>query len=383
MTPVGEHWETSLRHLSLQAIAAAREDAGGLHPQALYVANMLAQGLSGQTQLGSLIADFAGLRGIEAMSVEAAGASGGAAMRQAYLAVLSGQVETALVVGVEKVTDRVGPAVASAVTAGSDADFESIQGITPAAQAAILMRRYLHESKAPPDALAGFSVVAHQNAVHNPNAMYRKAIRREDYLKAPLVADPLNLFDAAPLADGAAALLLARADSLPARPDRPTVTIVGSSLVTTSLALHDQDDPLAMAAAAESARRAYAQAGVGPDDIDLLELHDAFSIFAALALEADGFAPTRGGWSLAGDGDIGLAGRIPITTFGGSKARGEPGGATGVYQIAETTLQLQGRAGPNQVRGARIGMAQCLGTFGATAATHILAAEEPLQADSS
>jgi acetyl-CoA C-acetyltransferase len=372
MTPVGEHWETSLRHLSLQAIAAAREDAGGLRPQALYVANMLAPGVSGQTHLGALLADFAGLRGIEAVSIEAAGASGGAALRQAYLAIASGEVEAAMVVGVEKVTDRVGPPVASALATATDADFEAVQGITPAAQASILMRRYLHESHAPADALAGFSVVAHENGVHNPMAMYRKAIRREDYARAARLSDPVNLLDAAPLADGAAALLLVQADRLPRRQDRPEIVIAASSLVTSSLALHDQENPLSLRAVAESAQRAYSRARVQPEDIDVFELHDSFSIFAALELEASGFAPSLKGWSLAADGDIRRDGRIPISTFGGSKARGEPGGATGVYQAAEVVLQLQGRAGGNQVAGARIGMCLCLGTFGATAATHIL-----------
>lgn len=376
LTPVGEHWNSSLRDLALEAIQAARADAGGLRPQALYVANMLAPALSGQTHLGALLADFAGLRGIEATSFEAAGASGGVALRQAYLAVRSGLIDVALVVGVEKVTDRVGPSVDAAMAMAADADHEAVQGLTPAAQAGLLMRRYLHEVGAPDDALAGFSLTAHANAVQSPHAFLRRAISLEDYRSAPRESDPLNLYDVAPLADGAAALVLARGEALTGVGDRPLVRVAGSAVAITALALHDQTDVLALDAAERSTRAAYEQAGLGAEEIDVFELHDAFSIYAALALEASGFAPRGAGWRLATDGEIGLQGRIPAMTFGGSKARGEVGGATGLYQAAEVVLQIQQRAGANQVPEARVGMAQCVGGAGATVATHILASAE-------
>ena len=377
LTPVGEHWEKSLREIALEAIAAALAEAPGLSPQALYVANTLAPALSGQSQLGSLLADFAGLRGVEAMTIEAAGASGGAALRQAYLALKAGAFDVALVVGLEKVTDQAGPALQAALATATDADYEAVQGITPTAQAALIMRRYLHESGAPADALAGFSLVAHANAVGNPYAMFRRAIKPEDYSRAGMVSEPVNMYDAAPVADGAAALILARSSALPPAGPSPAVRIAGSSLAIAAVALHDRRDPLVLEAANHSANQAYRQAGVTADDIDFFELHDPFSIYAALSLEAAGFAARGQGWRLAQDGGITLQGRIPITTLGGSKARGDTGGATGVYQVAEVTLQLQGRAGPSQVEGARIGMAQCLGGSGGTAATHILVRVDP------
>jgi len=376
LTPVGEHWEKSLREIALEAITAASADAPGLRPQAVYVANSLALALTGQSQLGSLLADFAGLRGVEAVTVEAAGASGGAALRQAYLALRSGAIDVALVVGTEKVTDQAGPALQSALATASDSDYEAVQGVTPTAQAALMMRRYLHETGAPPDAMAGFSLVAHSNAVGNPFAMYRRAIKPEDYGRAGMLSEPLNLYDAAPVADGAAALILARSGALSPASLVPAVRIVGSSLAIAAIALHDRADPLVLGAAERSARLAYDQAGLRPEDIDVFELHDAFSIYAALSLEAAGFAERGQGWRLAQDGEITRQGRIPITTFGGSKARGDTAGATGVYQVAEVTLQLQERAGANQVDGARIGMAQCLAGTGGTAATHILARSE-------
>jgi acetyl-CoA C-acetyltransferase len=238
------------------------------------------------------------------------------------------------------------------------------------------MRRYLHEHGAPADALAGFSLTAHRNAVSNPHAMYRRAIQREDYLKAAMLSDPLNLYDAAPLADGAAALLLARGEALPREPAGAPIRIAGSAMSTAALALHDQSDPLHMPAAADSAGRALMQAGLRTEDIQLFELHDRFSVQAALALEAAGFAPRGHGWELAQNGAISLEGRIPITTFGGCKARGDAGGATGIYQAAEAVLQLQGRAGPNQVPNARAALVQCLGGAGASAAAHALVRDE-------
>ncbi len=372
MMPVGEHWELSLRHLGLDAMSAAQADAGGLRPQALYVANMLAPVLSGQSHLGALLADFAGMRGVEATTIEASGASGGVAVRQAYLAIASGAIDVALVLGVEKVTDKASGQVQAALATGTDSEYEAVQGVTPSAQAALLMQRYLHEHKAPNDSMAGFSLTAHQNAVTNPNAMFRRAIQPEQYAKAPIVSEPLNTFDVAPLADGAAALILARASALPNGNDRPQVVIAGSATATSALAVHDRPDPLILTAAAQSASKALMQANFSPDEIKLFELHDSFSIFGALSLEAAGFAQRGEGWKLAQNGHISLTGDIPIATFGGSKARGDPGAATGIYQLAEATLQLQNRANDNQVSDAAVAMTQCLGGSGATASTHIL-----------
>ncbi len=371
-TPVGEHWEISMRELALTALEDALNDAGGIRPQALFVGNMLAPALSRQSHLGTLIADFAGLRGVEATAVEAAGASGGVALRLAYLAVASGAVDAAMALGVEKITDQVGPAVESALATATDSDYEAEQGLTMTAQAALLMRRYLYEFEVPREAFAGFAVNAHANGAHNPNAMFRRAIKPETYIKAGMVSDPLNMFDVAPGADGAAAVLLVNADRLPPAFPHPLVRIAGSSVVTDTLALHDRPDPLTLSAVHLSVARASAQAGLSVEDIDLFELYDAYSIYSALSLEAAGYAPRGKGWQLAENGGITLEGRLPITTFGGAKARGNPGGATGVYQAVEAVLQLRGTAQSNQVPGARRAMIQCLGGPASTVATHIL-----------
>ncbi|HSF81299.1 MAG TPA: thiolase domain-containing protein [Anaerolineales bacterium] len=371
-TPVGEHWDISLRELALQAIELAQTDAGGLQPQALYVANMLSTPLSQQAHLGALIADFAGLNGIEAATIEAAGASGGAALRVGYLAVASGQVDAAMVVGVEKFTDQLGSSVDAALSATGDSDYEAVQGLTPTAQAALLMRRYLHEFEAPRQAFSGLPVIAHANGASNPNAMFQKAISAETYARAGLVSDPLNMFDVAPLADGAAAVLLTRPELLPPGFPHSLVRVAGSSLVTDTLALHDRPDPLTFHAARLSVERACQQAGVRPDQLDFFELFDAYTIYAVLSLEAAGLAGRGQGWQLAQDGQLALNGALPVATFGGLKARGNPGGATGLYQVVEAVLQLRGQAGRNQVPGARWAMAQALGGPASSAATHIL-----------
>jgi acetyl-CoA C-acetyltransferase len=370
-TPVGEHWGISLRELAFQAIDAAQNDAGGINPQALFVGNMLAPMVSGQAHLGALIADFAGMRGIEAYTTEAAGASGGAALRAGYLAVKSGFVDSALVVGVEKVTDKVGPEVEAAIATSLDSDYEAMQGLTPVSQAALLMRRYLHAFGVPREALGVFPLTAHANGAGNPNAMFRRAVKPELYNRAGMVSDPLNMFDAAPDADGAAAIILTRSDLMPTNHAQPRVRIAGSSVATDTLALHDRPDPLVFRAAQLSVERARYQAGVQLEQIDFFELYDAYSIFAALSLEAAGYAKQGEGVTLAQNEMISIKGMVPIATMGGLKARGNPWGATGVYQAIEAILQLRGQAGDNQIPNAKIGMAQCLGGPASTAITNI------------
>jgi acetyl-CoA C-acetyltransferase len=370
-TEVKEHWDSSLRHLAWYAIEAAMEDAHTTAVDAVYVGNMLSPQLSQQNHLGALVADFAGLRGIEATTVEAAEASGGMAVRQAVLAVQSGRVQTALVVGVEKVTDQTGSPITAAAMSGLDADYEAIHGVTPAALGALMMRRYMHEYGVAVDDFAGFSVNAHANGAANPLAMFRNRLKAERFTAAPLVADPVSLFDAAPYGDGAAAVVVTSHERAMDMVPHP-IRIVGSAVATDTLALHDRHNPLWLKAAEISAKKAMAQAGIAPDDVDLFELTDAFTVMAALSLEAAGFAERGEGWRLAKEEAIGRNGRIPISTFGGLKARGNPLGATGVYQIVEVARQLRGDAGDNQVADAQIGMAQILGGSGGTAVTHVL-----------
>lgn len=371
-TALNEHWNKSLRQLGSEAIHNAIADAGGLQPQALFVGNMFAANLSSQAHLGVLLADFAGLRGIEAVTVEAAGASGGAALRQGYLAVQSGMVDVALVVGVEKMTDLIGPQNEAALATTSDSDFEAVQGLTCAGQAALLMRRYMYEYQVPSDGFAGFALTAHAHGAGNPRAFFQKSINAQTYAAAGMVSDPLNLFDMAPDVDGAAALVLTRRSLLPRQFSHPLVAIAGSALATDMLALHDRHDLLHFESVQVSTAKALRQAEISLEQVGFFEYHDSFSIFAALSLEAAGFAARGRGWQMAAENALLLGGRLPCATMGGLKAGGNPGGAAGVVQAVEAAAQLRGSAGPNQLNGIRYGMIQSLGGPASTAATHIL-----------
>jgi acetyl-CoA C-acetyltransferase len=370
-TIVGEHWDRGLRHMAYDALAAALKDAKIERADALYVGNMLSGEISGQAHLGALIADFSGLRGIEAIKVEAACASAAAAFRQAYMGVASGLQDIVIALGVEKMTDNVGSALTAGLASAADADYEVIHGITFVALNALIMQRYMYEYNLTREDFAGFAINAHANGVGNPKAMFQRPISKDDFLKSNVVADPIGLLDASPMADGAAAIVLCPTDQAREFTDN-AIRIKGSAVATDSLSVHDRRDPLWLQAAEDSAQRAYRQAGVTPEDIDFFELHDAFTIMSALSLEATGFAERGKGTWLAQDGEITLKGKIPITTRGGLKARGHPVGATGLYQIVEASQQLRGEAGDNQIANVRLGMTQNIGGSGATIITHIL-----------
>jgi acetyl-CoA C-acetyltransferase len=357
-------------------VIPALRDAGLERVDALYVGNMLSGVLVGQEHLGALVADFVGLRGIEAYKIEAACGSGGAALRAGYAAVAGGLHDVVVVAGVEKMTDAIGKDTTASLAMAADQEFEAAEGVSFVALNALLMRRYMHEYDTPHAAFGHFAVNAHHNAVGNPNAMFRQAISLDAYRKAPMIADPINLMDSSPICDGAAAVVLASQPLAQVlRNGRRPVRIAASAIGTDSLAIHDRRDPLWLEAAAISSRRACEQAGITQADVDLFELHDAFTIMAALSLEACGFAERGRGVRLAEEGEITLEGRLPIATMGGLKARGHPVGATGVYQLVEATLQLQGLAGVNQVRNADIALIQNIGGSGATVASHVLIGE--------
>ncbi len=372
-TKVGEHWGRSLRDMAVDAILPALGDAGLERADALYIGNMLGGALSGQEHLGALIADYAGLRGIEALRIEAACASGAAAVRQGYIAIASGLLDSVIVCGVEKMTEEPMPDTIAALATAGNAEHEVIHGPSLVALNALLMRRYMHENGVKREDFAGFAINAHCNAVNNPNAMFRRAIKPEVFNRSRMISDPISLMDSSPMADGAAALVLVVTERARELADNP-VRIAASAVSTDSVAVHDRRDLLFLAAAYRSARKAYQQAAIGPQDIDLFELHDAFTIMTALSLEACGYAERGKGVHLARDGEIRLTGRIPISTMGGLKARGNPVGAAGVYQIVEVVQQLRGQAGKNQLPDCRLGMAQNIGGTGATVITHIMEA---------
>lgn len=376
-SPVGELWNRSARQIAWDAISAAMADAGVESVDALFLGNMLSGSLIDQEHLATLVADACGLRGIEALKVEAACASGAAALRVGLMAVASGFHDVVLVGGLEKMTDTVGKDATAGLATAADAETESLHGVSFVGLNALIMQRYMYEYKVPLDAFAGFSINAHRNGAHNPNAMFQEPISRDAYLKAPVIATPINMMDSSPVCDGAAALVLVpteRVSAFVAGHRRGAVRVLASAAATDSIAVHDRRDPLFLQAAETSSRNALAQAGLSLEEIDLFELHDAFTIMSALSLEAVGFARRGEGWRMAQEESIGVHGTLPISTMGGLKSRGHPVGATGVYQIVEAVQQLRGEAGPNQVPDARIAMTQNIGGSGATIITHILGA---------
>jgi acetyl-CoA C-acetyltransferase len=358
-TPVGRWADRSLCDLAVASLSAALHDAGMPTVQALYVSSLLAHA-SQQEDLPAAVARAAALSPSESVMV-AAHCGGGVALHMGVQAVASGLFDVVAVTGVDKVT---GPLAA-------EAPDEAAQGLTAAGLHALIMRRYMYEYSWRRDDFAPFALNAHRNGAGNGNAMLRHTLTIEQYRQAPAIADPLCELDAAPLGDGSATVILCPTDLAQAAAHRPA-RITASDVARDTAALHDRADILWLKGAHDSARAAYGQAGRTAQDIDLFEPHDAFTIVAALSLEAAGFAEQGAAVRLAQSGAIGQQGQIPMCTMGGLKARGNPGAASGVYQAVEIVLQLRGAAGSNQVDGARVGMAQSMGGNGACVATHIL-----------
>ncbi len=374
-TKIEEHWDKSLRELAGEAVLGAMADAGLDRVDAVYMGNMMSGSANFQQHLGAYITDWIGQRFAEGIRLEAACSSAAAAFRTAVMAVASGEVEVAVAGAVEKMTDSPSDIITGELATAADADWERDQGISFVALNALIMRRYMYEYKWEKEAFAGFSINAHANGVNNPNARFRSPITEKDYARAPMVADPINVMDASPLGDGAAALILVPAEKVQSAPGLPRIRVIGSGAATDTIAVHSRTVPLWLSAAEKSAKQAYAQANIRPEEISLFEAHDAFSIMAALSLEACGFAEPGKAPILAQEGAVRPTGRIPISTMGGLKARGHPVGATGLYQLVEVVQQLRGMAGENQVPGARIGMAQNIGGSGSNIITHILRAD--------
>jgi len=371
-TRVKEHWEHPIRHLAVEALIHAMCDAGRFEVDSLYVGNMLSGPLSEQEHLGALVADYAGLTGIEAVKVEAACASAAAAFRQAVLSVSSGDKESAAVVGVEKLTEFSGKYSARSLATAADADYESAIGLTFVAINALMMRRYMHEYGVSKKSFSIFPIIAHENSSKNPTAMFRNKVTAEQYEKAKMIADPINLLDSSPIADGAAAVIVVPADKINDNAGIP-IEISACEIGTDTIALDNREDPIWLKGVELSASRAYKSSGVSPQDISFAEIHDAFSIISALSLEASGFAEAGKSIKKAESGYFDIDGTLPISTMGGLKGRGHPVGATGIYQIVEAVLQLRGQAPEGlQIQNPTYGMAQNIGGSGATVVTSIL-----------
>ena len=373
-TPVSKESAVRGRYLGAQAVRAALDHAGlGVaEVGALYVGNMMSGVLARQQQLGGLVADYAGLNGIEAATVEAACASGGAAVRMAYSLVAGGIHDVVVACGLERMTHVDHDTVTRALATAADSELEGGGTESFLSLNAKLMRAYMEKYGARAEDFAPFAIAAHRNALTNPNALLHREIDLSAYLESRMVVDPVRLFDASPICDGAAAVVLAARDALADQPRAARIRVSGSSAATASLALARRSDVLHLTAVDASTRQALAQARLTRRDVDFFELHDAYTIISVLSLEAAGFAAPGAGTRFGAEGRIDLTGDLPIATLGGLKARGHPVGASGVYQIVEAYQQLAGEAGPNQLRDPEVALVQSIGGTGATVVTHVL-----------
>lgn len=371
MAPV-QRKAPSLRDLALHASDAALSDARVDHVDALFVSNFAAGEFVGQYNLGPLIADQLHLTPAPALSIEAACASGTAALHVAYLGVASGYYDLVMVTGVEHMTGSSTATATRILSSASDRVHERDQGVTFTGLNAMLMRAYLKEHGVRHEDLMPFAVNAHKNGLTSPHAVLKKPVTLDEALASPIVADPLRLYDCSPLCDGSASVILASEDI--ARQYEEPVWVRGTAMASDTMSFHDRQDLLSLRASAIAGRRALQQARMEIEDIDVYEIHDAFTIMTPLALESLGLYPRGQGWRAAADGDIALDGDVPISTFGGLKSRGHPVGATGLYQVAESVRQLRGQAGPNQVPDARRALVQNMGGPGSSIAVTILEA---------
>ena len=364
------------RYLSAEAVAQALEHAGIEKDRIgmMVTGNMMSGILTQQQQLGALTADACGMRGIEAATVESACSSGAAAARWGVMAVAGGMHEAVVVCGVERMTHASRQDTTAALATAADWELEGCFGESFISLNAKIMKLYMETYGVTSGDFAHFALNAHDNGFTNPNAFLQKKLSLNAYLNSRVLADPVKLFDAPPVCDGAAAVILANASvaRTASRSGLPLIKVSGSSIGTDSLALDSRTDKLKLRGVELSTQRVFEQAGVGNDDIDIYELHDAYTIISTLSLEAAGFAEPGKGVHFGKDGEIALGGRLPISTMGGLKSRGHPVGATGVYQLVETYMQLTNSAGQNQVPDPATALVQNIGGTGATVVSHIL-----------
>lgn len=364
MTKFGNHSDKTLKSLLLDASREALEAAGRPKIDAVFVGNFLGGSMSNQEILGAIVANDLGLGYIPTAKVEGACASGGIALRQGILGVMSGEYDTVLVAGVEKMKHANTPDVTQAINAAMDTDSnEKHAGLTFPGFFGVLAHRYFHETDATKEHLAMVALKNRENALNNPLAQFQKATSIEEIMNARLITEPLGLFDCSPMTDGAAAVVISRKPS--------GIHVRASALVSGPTQMQDAAELLSIPAIGESGRRAYEKAGLGPEDIDVIEIHDCFSMTEIIAIEELGFFPRLEGWKAVEAGHTKPGGKKPVNTSGGLLSRGHPIGATGLSQIYQLVHQLNGTA-PNQVTGARIALAQNLGGTGSYSAVHIL-----------
>lgn len=370
LTKFGDRWESSLRDLAVEAGILALKDAGVDRIDSIYIGNMSGGQFVGQEHLGSLVADYLGLTPVRATRVESACASGGLAFRQGFIEVASGLADYVLVIGVEKMTDSTGDEVTSILASAADQEYEAYNGVTFPGLYAMIAARHMHDYGTTLEQLSLVAVKNHRNAAKNPNAQFRRIFTLEQVMTSTPVALPLRLLHCSPVSDGAAAVILCPAELAKKHCDTP-VKVIGSGQATDTISLHSRKNICRFSAVAKSGELAFKMAGLRPDQIDVAEVHDCFTIAEIGIIEALGFVPEGQGGKAVEDGLTDFGGKVVVNTSGGLKGKGHPVGATGVAQVCEIVEQLQGRAGERQVEKARYGLTQNMGGSGGSSIVHI------------
>ncbi len=373
----GELWDRSLRDIAVEAGLKAVENAGIRTRDlgAIYMGNSLGGGISMQEHLSALMSDHAGIASeyIPSMRIEASTASGGAAIREGFLAIKSGEYDIVMVGGAEKMTELYGSENIDITSSILDREWEAFEGGTPAALAALSSRKYMKDFNVPKEILSKISVNDHMNANLNENAHFRNKITVEQAMKATLIAEPLNLMDCAPLSDGASSIVLASEEYVK-KNSIEGVRIVSSAMSQGPFALHSRESVYTVEPTKLAARKALKDANMKNSDISFVEIHDSYNIYGLMALEDLGFAEKGKGKELVEEG-IGLNDRLPVNPSGGLKAKGFPFGATGVGQAVEAYLQLKGKANKRQIKDAKRAMIHNMAGSGVASVVHILEVE--------
>jgi acetyl-CoA C-acetyltransferase len=372
MNKWGELWDLSLRDLYVEAALESIKDAGVDHIDGMYVGCMAPGLFVGQEHLGSLMADYLGIKHLPSTRVESACASGGIAVKSAFLEIASGYSDIVIAGGVEKMTDCSGDEATYALATAADQEYEVFHGVTFPGLYAMMARRHMHEHGTTREQLAHVAVKNHKNGAKNPKAQYPFEITLEGVMSSVMVADPLRILDCSPITDGAACVVMADLETAKKICKKPIVKISGFGHATDRIALATRDSITRVDATVEAAKRAYKMAGKKPEDIDFAEVHDCFTIAEIMVIEALGFFDVGKGGTGAESGETHIGGRIPINTSGGLKSKGHPVGATGVAQVIELVGQLRGESGDRQVEGAKVGLAQNMGGSGGSSVVHIM-----------
>ncbi|MET1128792.1 MAG: acetyl-CoA acetyltransferase [Thermoproteota archaeon] len=364
LTRVGRHFDKGLLELAAEAAFKAIDEVQ-LKPEAVIVANMLSSTLQEQDNLGSYIAGGLGLSGTQAFKVEAGDGSGGAALLAAYSLIASGTVSSVLVVGVEKMTDYPTSTVYKASSQVLDAEYELYYGATMASLHAMMMRRYMEKYEVPRDLVSEWPVLMHENGAQNPFAQIRRRISKDDVARSQIISDPITLMDSSPLGDGAAALLLVSDDEASRVQSKPPVELVGVVSASDNVEFTARSELASIPAAREAAKKLQERFGVKAGEVDVVELHDSYTIAGLLLLEELGIADRGTAPRLLSEGRFRAGDRPAINLSGGLKSRGHPLGATGVYQAAEVVMQLRGDFPGLRQEGAETGIAVSMSGVGA------------------